>query len=237
LLVFLTWSAEMAGIGFKDSSQPGRPRKKLPAAALSSFLPQLSSSEVITGPAYSSSKGFYQRSCGHKKHLCYAACDTISRESGTLQCRICKKDGSSKPSQLECELYDILNKHKGIRTFAVEAHAVHGTEQWEGRELDLGRQRWDVMLVQPAGVLLAVQGDQHHSKLDSRANSSSQTEVDLAATMARDMALADAAVQQGFQVVWLLPGKAAGGTRRWRTVINQALEQAKLGGKGKLHMA
>lgn len=139
----------MAGIGFKNSSQPGRPRKQLPAAALSSFLPQFSSSEIITGPAYSSSKGFYQRSCGHKKHLCYAASDTISRETGTLQCRICNKEGSSEPSQLESELFDILNKHQGIRAFAIEAHVVQGTQQWEGGVLDLGRQRWDVWLVQP----------------------------------------------------------------------------------------
>jgi hypothetical protein len=227
----------MAGVGFKDSSQPGRPRKQLPEAALSSFMVQFSSSEVITGPAYSSSKALYRCSCGHKKHLCYAASDTISRETGTLACRICKDKVSSDPSQLEDELYTILNKHQGIRAFAVEAHAVQGTEQWEGGELDLGRQRWDVMLVQPAGVLIAVQGDQHHSKLDSRANSSSQNEADLAATMARDKALADAAVQQGFQVVWLLPGESRGRARRWHAAINQALEQAKLGGKGKLHVA
>jgi hypothetical protein len=227
----------MVGVGFKNSSQPGRPRKQLPEAALSSFLPQLSSSEVITGPAYSSSKGFFRRSCGHKKHLCYAACDTISRQLGTLACRICKNEVSSKPSELEEELYNILNQHRGIRAFAVEAHAVQGTEQWEGGELKLGRQRWDVLLVQPASVLIAVQGDQHHSKLDSRANSSSQTEADLAATTAKDKALADAAVQQGYQVVWLLPDQATGRTRRWRAAINQALEQAKQGGQGKLHVA
>jgi hypothetical protein len=103
--------------------------------------------------------------------------------------------------------------------------------------MDLGRQRWDVLLVQPAGVLIAVQGDQHHSKTDSRANSSSQTEADLAATMAKDQALADAAVQQGFQVIWLLPGQAAGRSRRWRAAINAALEQVKLGAEGKLHVA
>lgn len=227
----------MAGIGFKNSSQPGRPRKRLPEAALNSFQPQLSSSEVITGPAYSSSKAFYRRSCTHKKHLCYAANDTISRQTGTLGCRICKHKDSSERSELEDELYRILNQHKGIRAFAVEAHALQGSEQWEGGELILGRQRWDVMLVQPAGVLIAVQGDQHHSKRDSRANSSSQTEADLAATMAKDKALADAAVQQGYQVVWLLPGKATGRTRRWRAAINQALDQAKLGDKGKLHVA
>lgn len=92
-------------------------------------------------------------------------------------------------------------------------------------------------MVQPSGVLIAVQGSQHYSELDKRANSSSQTEEDLAATEARDQALADAAVQQGFQVVWLLSGKASGRSRRWRAAIKQALKNAAEGAKGKLHVA
>lgn len=209
----------------------------MPPAAVDSFLPEFSSSDIISGPAYSRDKGFYRRSCGHEKHLCYAASDTISKDAGTLNCRICMQHESQGPSGLEKELYRILNQHPGIRAFAVEAHAVQGTQEWEGGELQLGRQRWDVYLVQPSGVLIAVQGTQHHSELDKRANSSSETEADLAATRARDKALADAAVQQGFQVVWLLPGKATGRSRRWRAAINQALESVRVGAEAKLHVA
>lgn len=64
--------------------------------------------------------------------MCYAACDTISRGTSTLSCRICTQHSSKQPSKLEKELYTILNQHTGIQAFAVEAHAMQGTHEWEG---------------------------------------------------------------------------------------------------------
>lgn len=223
----------MAGIGFKNSSTPGRPRKQLPATALANFQPQFGSSDITSQPGYSRSKGFYRRNCGNRKHLCYAANDTISRELGTLECRICMGKGSAH----EQELYSILDHDYSIGAFAVEAHVLQGTEQYSGGQLDLGVQRWDVYILQPAKVLVAVQGEQHYSKLDCRANSSSQSEADRAGTMAKDTALADAARSKGFHVVWLLPGIAAGRTARWHAAITQAINDAQLGVPPKLHVA
>jgi hypothetical protein len=103
--------------------------------------------------------------------------------------------------------------------------------------LDVGRHRWDLMLLQPARVLLAVQGEQHHSKLDTRRNSRSRTEeADLADSLARDYALAAAARRQHFQVVWLLPGRRAGRTARWRKAIERAIAAAAAKEEPQLHM-
>lgn len=101
----------------------------------------------------------------------------------------------------------------------------------------MGRQRWDVVLLQPARVLIAVQGEQHHSKPNTRRNSSSSCQAALNDTIARDHAVAAGAIQQGFQVVWLLPSRQSGRTRRWAAVIDQAIGDAAAGRKAKLHIA
>jgi hypothetical protein len=101
----------------------------------------------------------------------------------------------------------------------------------------MGRQRWDVMLLQPAHVLIAVQGEQHYSKPDTRRNSRSRCRASLDDTVARDHAVATGAVQQCYQVVWLTPGKPAGRTRQWTELINQVIDDAVAGRKAKLHIA
>jgi hypothetical protein len=92
------------------------------------------------------------------------------------------------------------------------------------------------MLLQPARVLIAVQGEQHHSKIDTRRNSRSRTEAELAASMARDYALAAAARRQHYHVVWLLPGQKVGRTARWRKAIKQAIAAAAAKEKPQLHI-
>lgn len=165
--------------------------------------------------------------------MCLAASDTVSRKGQrALRCRICAQHGSS----YEKEVYRLLSKKKAVTAFAAEAHAVQGRVRCQGGWVDVGRHRWDLMLLQPAYVLIAVQGEQHHSKLDTRRNSRSRTEAELADSMARDYALAKAAVTQQFQVVWLLPGRERGRSTRWEKAIERAIAAATAKEEPQLHM-
>lgn len=91
-------------------------------------------------------------------------------------------------------------------------------------------------MLDPANVVIAVQGEQHFSKLDTRRNSRSRCQAALADSMARDAALAAAARKSHFQVVWLYPGRPAGRTKRWRTAIESALAAALEHKKPQLHI-
>lgn len=226
----------MAGVGFKGKGQRGRRRQQLPAADASAARQdkEYTSSDTSNATAYSKVKGVYKRTCSNSKHKCLAANDTLSRSAArTLRCRVCQQQGST----YEKELYRILDRHRCVKAYAVEAHAVQGQVKYEGVVVVLGRQRWDVVLLQPPGVLIAVQGEQHHSKPDTRRNSRSRCKAALNDTITRDHVVAAGATQQCFQVVWLVPGKTAGRTRRWTAVINQAIDDAAAGRKGKLHIA
>lgn len=224
----------MAGVGFKGKGQRGRRRQQLPADVAARQDRKYSNSDISNATAYSRVKGVYARTCSNRKHKCLAANDTLSRSGArVLRCRVCTQQGST----YERELYRILNSHRCVQAYAVEAHAVQGEVEYSGGVVALGRQRWDVLLLQPAHVLIAVQGEQHFSKPDTRRNSRSHCRASLDDTITRDHAVAAGAIQQCFQVVWLTPGKAAGRTRRWTAVINQAIAAAVAGSKAKLHIA
>lgn len=204
----------------------------MPPEALARLQLQYSSRDPSNSPSCSRVKGVYKCTCSNRKHMCLAANDTISRHGlHALRCRICKQQGSG----YEKEVYMLLNSLDSVRAFAAEAHAVQGVVQYEGGWVDMRRHRWDVLLIDPAHVLIAVQGEQHHSKLDTRRNSHSRCAASLADSMARDKALAAAAKNQHFQVVWLLPGKSGGRTRRWRTAIGRAIAAAVAGETPQLH--
>jgi hypothetical protein len=192
----------MAGVGFKGKGQRGRRRQQLPTAVTARLDKDYSNSDTSKATAYSRVKGVYARTCSNRKHKCLAANDTLSRKSTrVLRCRVCTQQGST----YEQELYRILNHHRGVQAYAVEAHAVQGAVNYAGGLVALGRQRWDVVLLQPAGVLIAVQGEQHYSKPDTRRNSRNRCRASLEDTVARDHAVAAGAMQQCYQVVWLTP--------------------------------
>lgn len=223
----------MAGIGFNSSGKRGRRSQQLPAVAQALWEGEYSSSNVRpAGTAYSLSKGIYRCPHGHSKHKKIRAADTISRSPDTLHCRVC----TGKGSKHEKEAYRLLDKMPCIVKYAVEAHAVEGTAQFQGVEVDLGGHRWDIVLLQPGKVLVAVQGEQHDDAPDTREHSSSVGLADSAAVAARDRALAGGAVQQGFQVVWLVPGHPVGRSRRWRSAIELAVQRTVANKEGKLHI-
>lgn len=216
----------------KGRKKRGRPSQQLPAEAVARIRGVYSTSEVRQGTAYSNTKRIYKALCKNSKHLCVRADDTVSRSLNTLQCRMCKRM-RKRASKYEREAYSLLNSMDEITEYAAEVHAVQCAFEYEGGQLDLRNHRWDILVLQPARVLLAVQGEQHDDIPDTRKNSIS---ANLDSSMSRDSALAAAAVGQGFQVVWLRPKDQDGRSVRWKAGIQQALAAAVNNEAGKLHM-
>ena len=62
------------------------------------------------------------------------------------------------------------------------------------------KKRWDATIVAPSGMLIEMQGEGHSSKLVSKANNTDST---MAERQLKDWWYADAAMQQGWSVLWL----------------------------------
>lgn len=141
----------------------------------------------------------------------------MTRNSRSLSCRVCAGQGSS----LEQLAYKILDQSTAVGAFAVEAYAVSGQVQHEGQLLQVNRHAWDVVLLQPAGLLIEVQGEQHSSKLMTKRNCQDSS---LSSRISRDHALAAAALEAEFCVLWLSPGKERNRKARWTRAIKLALQ-------------
>lgn len=209
------WSADVAGV-HKGSGRRGRPPSQHSAAATSSFSQEYSSKDIGQLLSWSTEKLVFQSSCKHKKHKRLLSCQRIKRTSEALLCRVCRKQGSS----LEKLLYLILNQLACIYAFAVEAYAVSGEIQHEGETVNLGRHSWDVLTIDPAKLLIEVQGQQHSTKLMTKRNCRDSS---LSSRASRDRALAKAAVEAGFYVLWLDAGEERGRKARWTAAIKQVL--------------
>lgn len=217
----------MVGVKFKGRNTKGRTVGQLPATAKSRQLGTYFCCDFRANTAYSRSKRVYNCKCSNSKHLCIRADGTVSRNPTTLNCRVCKGDGS----QHEQKVYKLLDNCQEVHKYATEVHAVQGTTDFGGLQLNMGRHRWDILIMQPAQILIAVQGEQHNSNPDTRENSISSN---LAEILARDEALAAGAMEQGFHVVWLCPGDEHGRNSRWLHAITTALQQAQAGMEAKL---
>lgn len=208
-------SADVVG-SRKGVGKNGRPRNAHTAAAQASFNKQYSGAELQDLRAYDNSKAVYSSSCQCSKHFRYLACQQVSRSSKSLACRVCQKTGSS----YEKIVYNILDKLAAVRAYAVEAYAVQGQHQHADELVNLNRHAYDVLTLQPANMLIEVQGEQHSTKLMRKTKGTDGT---LQQRSNKDTALRDGAVEQGCYVLWLIPGNARGRTSRWRSAIQGML--------------
>lgn len=220
----------MLGVRFNGARKRGRARHELPAPAVASFDNHLSSEDITACAAYDTTKLVFSCSCGIGKHKRVLSCDRTTRVQGRIRCKVCSKRGSTH----EQECYNVLDKMPAIQAYAVEAHALKGTLQFDGRALSLGQHRWDVMVLNPARVLVEVQGEQHTAKHDMRGN---HPYASLQEHSLRDQALADAAMKAGFTVVWLHPGDIVGRSKRWQRVLQKAADHARANKAPKLFSA
>jgi hypothetical protein len=216
------------GKRFNGSGTKGRPRTHLPAQAQSSYDPHLSNKDITQCTAYTTDQFVFTRQGCSRKHRRFLSSDRITRLDGHMQCKVCSGGGSS----FERECYRLLDKMQEVVAFAVQACAMGGKIQYEGGVVHVGKHKWDVMLLQPGKVLIEVQGEQHSNKVDTRTNNQGRS---LADQKQRDMALAQAAINVGYHVVWLHPGAMRGRTKRWRETIQGAVAGVQAGEPAQLH--
>lgn len=187
--------------------------------------------------AYSSSKQCFTCRCKNSKHVRLLALQTVSRGDACFKCHVCSKKGS----KYEKQLYALLNSNAAVTAYAVEAVAMGRKIQLQipnsKQGLWLNRHRWDAVLLQPDSLLIEVQGEQHIDKEDGKRNNRGDT---LADRQAKDQALADAALADGFSVLWLPPGAAddvQGRATRWAAALQVALEHVAAKQRPKLFKA
>lgn len=186
-----------------------------------------SSIQLEETTAYSKDKAAFKCSCGSEKHYRFVGVEVVSRSSSAFACRVC--DG--KGSEHEQLMYRLLDSEPLVQQYAVEACSLTGTAQQvsggEGEAVCSSRHRWDVMLLQPPGLLIEVQGEGHESKEDTRPHNEGIT---IAARQRRDAALAAAARASGYSVLWAsagAPGQQRGRSSRWRAGLRAALLHVK----------
>lgn len=141
---------------------------------------------------------------------------------------------SCKGSQHERIAYAILDQLPCIKHYAVEVYADRDVRELVARHHPISKHAWDVMVAPPYKVLIEVHGEQHTSKLDTRSNSIDSC---LSSRATRDHALAAAAVEAGYSVVWLMADTTKGTRRRWLQEIKKAISDADAGRPAKLYIA
>lgn len=217
----------MAGV-HKGSGHKGRPRIQHTATAAARFSQQYSNADIRVLSAWSKDKIVCKSSCSNSKHMRMLSCQRVTRCSYSLDCRICKGHGS----KLEKLVYAILDQMPAVKAFAVEAYAVSAEIQHEGETLHVNRHSWDVMMLEPAKLLIEVQGEQHSSKLMTKPDCK---DTSLDSRINRDHALATAAVNAGYHVLWLTPDQERNRRARWLKAIKLVLQQMAVNTPPRLH--
>lgn len=127
-------------------------------------------------------------------------------------------------------MYRLLDNEAQVEQYAVECCSIASKQQLtigpEQRTLNLNMHSWDVMLLQPHGLLIEVQGEGHKSKADTRQNND---DITIADRVGIDHALAEAAKAHGFSVLWAHVGLERGRAARWRIGLKAALAHVKAG--------
>lgn len=184
--------------------------------------------------AYSTDKAAFQCACSNSKHCRFLGLQRVSRGgSDAFCCRVCTRQGSSH----EKLLYELLDTEQLVQLYAVETHGIGQQQQLhvaDGSTLNLHRHRWDGMTLTPPSLLIEVHGEQHSSKVDTRANNHDET---VAIRSDKDHKLAASAMAAGFSVLWLHVGKEQGRQARWASTLRVALRHVTAQGRPVLFSA
>lgn len=202
----------------------GRPRKGFSQEAQNRWRPDLNHLLLESQAAYSTNKHCFSCRCTNSKHIRLLALQTVSRGDACFQCHVC----SGKGSCYEKQMYGVLDQEAAVVTYTVEAAAMGRQIKLDvagsSMGLWLNMHMWDAVLLQPHSLLIEVQGEQHIDKEDGRRNNRGDK---LADRQAKDQALADAALADGFSVLWLHPGDANDVQRRtvrWSAAVLEAVQ-------------
>jgi hypothetical protein len=132
----------------------------------------------------------------------------VANKKPACVCHVCNVLGTDqRSSSYEKLVYRLCDAEKSIKTYAVEACAVSEPgerEVCDGTFARVSKKPWDVMVLEPANLLIEIQGEGHSTKLVTEQNAS---DTSMAARRHRDELYAEAAVRAGFSVLWLeVPG-------------------------------
>lgn len=94
----------------------------------------------------------------------------------------------------------------------------------DGQIHNVAKKAWDIELIDPAQILIEVQGEQHSSKLNTQPNNNDQS---LGHRASLDHEYAQAALRANYSVVWLELREGEQDEprcRRWLHTIEQAIQ-------------
>lgn len=191
------------GTGGTSGRKPGRPRKDHDDEAMRKW--ESGSNAMLLGSKayYSMDKGVYMCDCQHEKHRMFVSV-RVGNTHPECVCHVCHalntEEGSSSYERL---VYRLCDAEELIEAYAVEACAVSepgGVEVCDGSFAYVSQKKWDVMILTPANLLVEVQGQGHSTKLVTKPNNS---DSNMAARWHRDHLYAEAAIREGFTVLWL----------------------------------
>lgn len=150
-----------------------------------------------------------------------------------MSCRVCRKL-KNRGSSHEQVAYTVFNSSKHVKQYAVEAYALKGQYVCNGKTEDLGKHAWDIVTAPPFQILAEVQGEQHRNKRNTQEHNMAE---DLTDRAAKDKALAAAAVERGYSVLWLQCAPKYGRKKRWAELLQQAVQDAVAGMQPKIYEA
>lgn len=190
--------------------------------------------------AYSTCKEVYACSCEHPKHCRYFGRQVTQRGPDPFACGVCGGTGQA-PSSYEEQVYALLDDEPLVKRYAVQVHPLSGVvavlTPFGVVELKLSKHRFDAYIVDPANLLIEVQGEGHIDKLVTKPKNPDAT---LKERWARDEALAKAAQDAGFSILQLHAdgaGSKAKAPSTWKAQLQQALQHVQAGNAPKLFVA
>lgn len=220
------------------SKKFGRPRGSHNPQALEAWQPEVNHLLHDSQTCYSTHKNHYKVQCTAAyrptKHRAFMSVRSANTSSTALVCHVCAKKGSDP----ERVLYALADREELLQQYAVECCSLTRMEQ-----VNLGdrvvvhphRKRWDLATVLPHGLLVEVMGQGHSSRLVSKPNS---TEDSMLVRQLKDSAYAQAAIEQGFSVLWLWVNELDPSPRhradKWAAQLSEALEHVLAEGAPKL---
>ena len=157
------------------------------------------------------------------KHCGFMSVRVANTSTTALSCHVCDGEGT-EPERV---LYAVADAEELIELYAVEACSVVKAvcvEVCDTIKVYPSSKRWDLTTVAPNGLLVEMMGQGHSSRLVTKANN---TDDSISTRQRRDFAYADAAIQQGWSVLWLWvedddPGFSRS-AEKWAAQLREAL--------------
>lgn len=211
------------------SSGRGRPAKRLPASVQLVYLHPDNAMLIDYHNSSSRSKIVIKSNCHIPQHKDLLAVDTVNRystsEGYTRPCTMCSKP----PSELAALAYELCLSSGLMQSFAAEACVAYdqpAVQLSDGRLLQVSSLPYDIVSLDPAGLVIEVQGEQHTGKDMAYTNTNENHGISSAEL---DQIKQQAACRSGYTTLWLVAGDQRNRANRWHKAMTKALLHVKAG--------